>query len=244
MSFDLSSGSGLPPSIQYHSPLFIAVQITDCYWSEESLLLLIGFHYRDIETERRVQSSERVCTVLFLAQKSNQNTWFSATLVFSLVFRWFSAVSPTLCTVISKKHKLSCFGGFFPLVFKIQATAWFSWSFLHAAIRPNGNITFYLYLFKVYLAKKIFEHFSDSEIQFLQTNKQSPPPPSSPYITHKIRQICFIYKGRKPRNKKTKGAADNQRNARLCKAESRKPGFLDNKSSVHAPSGQIHLFNS
>jgi hypothetical protein len=75
----------------------------------------------------------------------------------------------------------------------------------------------------------------------LQTNKQSPsPPPSSPYITHKIRQICFIYKGRKPRNKKTKGAADNQQNARLCKAESRKPGFLDNKSSVHAPSGEVN----
>jgi hypothetical protein len=50
-----------------------------------------------------------------LAQKSNQNTWFSATLVFSLVFRWFSALSPTLCTVVSKKTKLSCFGGFFSL---------------------------------------------------------------------------------------------------------------------------------
>ena len=69
-----------------------------------------------------------------------------------------------------------------------------------------------------------------------QTSKVPSPPPSSPYITHKIRQICFIYKGRKPKNKKTKGAADKQRNARLCKAETRKPGFLDNKSSVHAPS--------
>ena len=49
-----------------------------------------------------------------LAQKSNQNTWFSATLDFSLVFRWVSAVFPTLCTVISKR---SCFGGFFSLVF-------------------------------------------------------------------------------------------------------------------------------
>jgi hypothetical protein len=53
-----------------------------------------------------------------LAQKSNQNTWFSATLDFSLVFRWFSAVSPTLCTVVSKKTKRSCFGGFFPWFFK------------------------------------------------------------------------------------------------------------------------------
>jgi hypothetical protein len=64
-----------------------------------------------------------------LAQKSNQNTWFSATLDFSLIFNWFSAFSLTLCTVISKKTKLSYFGGFFSLVFKIQATAWFSWSF-------------------------------------------------------------------------------------------------------------------
>jgi hypothetical protein len=67
-----------------------------------------------------------------------------------------------------------------------------------------------------------------------------PPPPTTFFsidtVTHKIRQICFIYKGRKPRNKKTKGAADNQQNALLCKAESREPGFLDNKSSVHAPS--------
>jgi hypothetical protein len=53
----------------------------------------------------------------FLAQKSNQNTWFSATLDFSLIFDWFSAFSPTLSTVVSKKNKLSCFGGFFSLVF-------------------------------------------------------------------------------------------------------------------------------
>jgi hypothetical protein len=56
----------------------------------------------------------------FLAQKSNQNTWFSATLDFSLVFSWFSAVSPTLCTILSKKPKVSCFGGFFSLVFKTK----------------------------------------------------------------------------------------------------------------------------
>jgi hypothetical protein len=63
--------------------------------------------------------NQRVYAQLFsLAQKSNQNTGFSATLDFSLVFRWFSAVSPTLCTVVSKKTKLSCFGGFFPWFFK------------------------------------------------------------------------------------------------------------------------------
>jgi hypothetical protein len=44
-------------------------------------------------------------------------------------------VSPTLCTVVSKKTKRSCFGGFFSLVFEIQGTAWFSWSGLHAETR-------------------------------------------------------------------------------------------------------------
>ncbi len=41
---DLSPGLGLPPSIQSHSPLCIAASITDCYWSEENFLSLIGFH--------------------------------------------------------------------------------------------------------------------------------------------------------------------------------------------------------
>ncbi len=53
----------------------------------------------------------------FLAQKSNQNAWFSTTFDFSLYFRWFSAFFPTLCTVLFKKTKLSCLGGFFSLVF-------------------------------------------------------------------------------------------------------------------------------
>jgi hypothetical protein len=41
--FDLSPGLGLHPSIQSHFPLCNATQITDCYWSEESFLSLIGF---------------------------------------------------------------------------------------------------------------------------------------------------------------------------------------------------------
>jgi hypothetical protein len=49
-----------------------------------------------------------------LAQKFNQNTWFSATLDFPLVFRWFSAFSLTLCKVVSEKTKPSYFGGIFP----------------------------------------------------------------------------------------------------------------------------------
>ncbi len=33
------------------------------------------------------------------------------------------------------------------------------------------------------------------------------------YMTQKIRQIWYSCTGRRPRNKKTKGAAENQRNA-------------------------------
>ena len=47
----------------------------------------------------------------------------------------------------------------------------------------------------------------------------------------------FSCKGRRPRDKKPKGAAENQRNAWLCIAGIRKPGFLDKNSSVHTPSG-------
>ncbi len=67
-------------------------------------------------------------------------------------------------------------------------------------------------------------------VYILFSNKQSPPPPpplptpSSPYISHKDRKICC--KGRRPRNKKTKGVAENQRNVRICIVESRKPVFL------------------
>ncbi len=68
-----------------------------------------------------------------------------------------------------------------------------------------------------------------------QTNKVRSP--SSPNITQKIPQISFSCKGRKPRSKKTKGATENQQNAWLCIAESRKSGFLDEKSSMHTPSG-------
>ncbi len=86
---------------------------------------------------------------LFLAQKSNQNTWFSATLVFSLVFRWLSAVSPTLCTVVSKKTKRSCFGGFFSLVFEIQALLGFLGDVCMLKQGPNINITFYINIIKI-----------------------------------------------------------------------------------------------
>ncbi len=64
-----------------------------------------------------------------------------------------------------------------------------------------------------------------------QTNKNHPP--SSPYMTQKIRQIWFSCKGRRPWYKETKGVAENQRNAWLCIAEIRKPGFRDKNSYVH-----------
>ncbi len=93
----------------------------------------------------------------FLAQKSNQNTWFSATLDFSLVFRWFSAVSPTLCTVISKKTKLSCFGGFLPLLFKSKQLLGFLGVVCMLKQGPNKNITFYLNIIKVEYSKEAIQ---------------------------------------------------------------------------------------
>jgi hypothetical protein len=110
----------------------------------------------------RIHAEQDLCNLdpreyaqtFFLAQKSNQNTWFSATLVFSLVFRWFSAVSPTLCTVLSKKTKHSCFGGFFSLVFEIQATAWFSWSCLHAKTRIKWKYYSFFILINIVHSKE------------------------------------------------------------------------------------------
>jgi hypothetical protein len=81
----------------------------------------------------------------YLAQKSNQNTWFSATLDFSLVFRWFSAFSPTLCTVISKKTKLSCFGGFFSWFLKSKQLLGFLGVVYMMKQGPNRNILFKKY---------------------------------------------------------------------------------------------------
>jgi hypothetical protein len=63
----------------------------------------------------------------FLAQKSNQNTWFSATLDFSLVFRWF----------FKSKQLL----GFLGVVYMLKQG-------------PNENITFYLNIIKVEYSKE------------------------------------------------------------------------------------------
>ncbi len=79
------------------------------------------------------------------------------------------------------------------------------------------------------------EHLLKSkQIKSKTKSPPPPPPPSSSYITHKICQIWFSCKGRKPRNKKPKGAAENQRKKRLCIAESRKPGLI-NCLCIHLP---------
>jgi hypothetical protein len=73
----------------------------------------------------------------------------------------------------------------------------------------------------------------------LQTNKQSPTTFFSIHNTQNPHKSDLA--GKKPRNKKTKGATENQRNARLCIAGSRKPGFLNNKSSEHTPSRKNYI---
>ncbi len=147
---------------------------------------------------------------------------------FSLVF----CCLPHPCTVFSKKTKLSCSGGFFfgflnpsnCLVFLEFITCWNK--------DQMEILFFYLYLIKVEHSKEDIQTYHSF---CKETNKV--PPPSSLYIAHKICQIWLICKGRKPRSKKSKEEAENQRTAWLCIAESRKPGFLDKNSSVHTPSG-------
>jgi hypothetical protein len=62
-SFDLSLGLVLLLSIKSHSPLCIATQITDCYWSEASFLLLIGSQIHVIGTEKIAQDRP-TCSIL------------------------------------------------------------------------------------------------------------------------------------------------------------------------------------
>ncbi len=114
----------------------------------------------------------------FLAQKSNQNTWFSATLVFSLVFRWFSAVSPTLCTVVSKKTKLSCFGGFFFLGFLNPSNCLVFLELFTCCNKDKIEILLFIYIFsKLYITKKILNISVTVKYIFCkQTNKVPPPP--------------------------------------------------------------------
>jgi hypothetical protein len=47
------------------------------------------------------------------------------------------------------------------LVFKIQATGWFSWSCLHAETRTKYKYTFLKILSKLNIAKKPCKHVSE-----------------------------------------------------------------------------------
>jgi hypothetical protein len=94
----------------------------------------------------------------FLAQKSNQNTWFSVPWI-SIVFCWFSAFSPALCTFVSKKTKLSCFDGFFSMVFKSKQLLDFLGVVYMLKQGPNGNITFYLNIIKVEYSKEAIQTY-------------------------------------------------------------------------------------
>ncbi len=54
----------------------------------------------------------------FLAQKPNQNTWFSATSVFSLVFRWFLLSPPPYAQSFPRKPSVLVLADFFPWFLK------------------------------------------------------------------------------------------------------------------------------
>jgi hypothetical protein len=82
--------------------------------------MLIEVPMSNEKIRQRPMLPERVCTVLFFGAEIQPKHLVFCYLGFLPGFRWFSAVSPTLCTVVSKKTKLSCFGGFFSLVFKTK----------------------------------------------------------------------------------------------------------------------------
>ncbi len=121
-------------------------------WSDSRDQTLLAFGF-----VKRSHSREVMHSPFSWRRNPTKNTWFSATFVFSLVFHWFSAVFPTLCTVVSKKTKRSCFGGFFSLVFEIQATAWFSWVVCMLKQGTNRNITFYINIIKIEYSKEAIQ---------------------------------------------------------------------------------------
>ncbi len=113
---EIRSMSSIQPICKCQCPPLVVCAQTAIFFNgpvsknEGTYILCLEFGL--VSPKRRVYAQSFI-----LAQKSNQNTWFSTTLDFFLVFRLFSAFSPTLCTVVSKKTKLYCFGGFFPLAF-------------------------------------------------------------------------------------------------------------------------------
>jgi hypothetical protein len=98
---------------------------------------------------RPALSPERVRTVIFWSRNPTKTLGFLLPWI-----SWFSAFSPTLCTlfctVVSEKTKLSCFGGFFLGFFNLSNCLVFL---------ENGIITFYLYLIKVEHSKEDIETY-------------------------------------------------------------------------------------
>jgi hypothetical protein len=102
-----------------------------------------------------------VYTVLFLAQKSNQNPWFSTTLDFSLDFRWFFAFFPPYAQSFLRKPSFLVLADFFPWFFKSKQLLGSLGVVFMLKQGPNRNIIFYLNIIKVEYAKKTFKHVSE-----------------------------------------------------------------------------------
>ncbi len=94
-SFDLSHCLGLPTSIiQSHSPLCIATQITDCYWSDESFHSLISLEIRVhlIGTEKKAQV--RPTCSIFEQYRNHEQTLRSTPVKLSLLRRISLKIRP------------------------------------------------------------------------------------------------------------------------------------------------------
>jgi hypothetical protein len=79
------------------------------------------------------------------------STWF---------FVRFLLSPPPYAQWFLRKLSFLVLADFFSLFFKIQATAWFSWSCLHAEIRTKLNITF-SYLVNVEHSKEDIQNISE-----------------------------------------------------------------------------------
>ncbi len=95
----------------------------------------------------------------FFAQKSNQNTWFSATLDFSLVFRWFLLSSPPFAQSFLRKPSFLVLADFFPWFLKSKQLLGFLGVVCMLKQGPNENITFYLNIIKVEYSKEAIQTY-------------------------------------------------------------------------------------
>jgi hypothetical protein len=78
----------------------------------------------------------------YLAQKSSQNTWFSATLDFSLVFRWFLLSPPPYAQSSLGKPSFLVLADFFPWFLKSKQQLGFLGVVYMMKQGPNRNILF------------------------------------------------------------------------------------------------------